>query len=39
MEGRVDLGGWLYNEMVYMYLSTDNHPSNNQARPTATSLI
>jgi len=24
MEGRVDLGGWLHTEMVY--LSTDSHP-------------
>jgi len=25
MEGWVDCGGWMYNEMVY--LSTDNYPS------------
>jgi len=25
MEGWVDLGGWLYSEMVY--LSADSHPS------------
>jgi len=25
-EGYVDLGGWLYTEMVY--LSADSHPSN-----------
>jgi len=25
MEGGVDLGGWLYTEMVYM--SEDSHPS------------
>jgi len=37
MEGWVDLGGWVYNEAVYV--SAVTHPNSNRAHCRATTLI